>query len=89
MPSTPTFFITGATGQLGSLVIDALLETVPASAVVAGARDPAKEAAIAIRDRGVEVRVADYSRPETLASALAGVDRLLLISGSELDQMFA
>jgi NAD(P)H dehydrogenase (quinone) len=89
MPATPTLFITGATGQLGRLVIDALLETVPASAIVAGVRDPAKEAAVAIHDRGVEVRVADYSRPETLASALAGVDRLLLISGSELGQRTA
>ena len=89
MPTTHTLFVTGATGQLGRLVIDALLETAPASTVVAGVRDPAKEAAVAIRDKGVEVRVADYSRPETLANALAGVDRLLLISGSELGQRTA
>ena len=86
MSITPTLFVTGATGQLGRLVIDALLEMVPASAIVAGVRDPAREAAVAIRDKGVEVRVADYSRPETLVSALAGVDRLLLISGSEIGQ---
>ncbi len=86
MTNTPTLFVTGATGHLGRLVIDALLETVPANAIVAGVRDPAKEAAIAIRDKGVQVRIADYSRPETLASALAGVDRLLLVSGSELGQ---
>ena len=84
MSDTPKLFVTGATGQLGRLVIDALLETVPASSIVAGVRDPAKEAAITLRDRGVELRVADYSRPETLASALVGVDRLLLISGSEI-----
>jgi NAD(P)H dehydrogenase (quinone) len=87
--SIPTLFVSGATGQLGHLVIDALLETVPASAIVAGVRDPAKEAAVALRDKGVEVRVADYSRPETLASALVGVERLLLISGSELGQRTA
>lgn len=87
MPITPTLLITGATGQLGGLVIDALLETVPAAAIVAGVRDPAKAAAI--RDRGVGVRVVDYSRPETLAGALAGVDRLLLISGSELGKRTA
>ena len=85
MPLTPKLFVTGATGQLGSHVIETLLETVPASAIVAGVRDQSKEqkAAVALRSRGVEVRVADYSQPETLASALAGVDRLLLISSSE------
>jgi len=85
MPVTPKLFVTGATGQLGGLVIDTLLETVPASAIVAGMRDPAKDegTANALREKGVEVRAADYSRPQTLASALAGVDRLLLISSSE------
>jgi NAD(P)H dehydrogenase (quinone) len=85
MHVTPKLFVTGATGQLGGLVIDTLLETVPASAIVAGMRDPAKDegTANALREKGVEVRAADYSRPETLASALAGVDRLLLISSSE------
>lgn len=85
MPVNPKLFVTGATGQLGRLVIDTLLETVPANAIVAGMRDPAKDegTANALREKGVEVRAADYSRPETLASALAGVDRLLLISSSE------
>jgi len=85
MPVTPKLFVTGATGQLGGLVIDTLLETVPASAVVAGMRDPAKAegTANALREKGVEVRAADYSRPETLASAFTGVERLLLVSSSE------
>ena len=84
MPTTSKLLVTGATGQLGGLVIEALLETVPAGAIVAGVRDPSKAAATALRDKGVEVRVADYSRPETLARALNGVDRLLLVSGSEI-----
>jgi len=84
MSPAPRLFVTAATGQLGRLVIDALLETTPASTIVAGVRDPTKEAAVAFRDKGVEIRVADYSSPETLVSALKGVDRLLLISGSEL-----
>jgi len=85
MPARSRLFVTGATGQLGRHVVDALLETVPPSAIVAGMRDPAKddEAANALRQQGVEVRAADYSRPETLASAFADVDRLLLISSSE------
>jgi len=89
MATTSKLFVSGATGQLGRLVIDALLEEAPASAIVAGVRDPAKATAVAIRDKGVEVRVADYDRPETLASALAGVDRLLLISSHELGQRAA
>lgn len=83
MADTPTLFITGATGQLGSLVIDALLKRVPPSAILAGARDLDGEGAAALRLKGVEVREADYTRPDTLATAFAGVDRLLLVSSSE------
>ncbi len=84
MTAPPKLLVTGATGQLGGLVIEALLETVPAGTIVAGVRDPAKAAAIGLRDKGVEVRIADYSQPETLARAMVGVDRLLLVSGSEI-----
>lgn len=82
---TPKLFVTGASGQLGGLVIDLLIKTVPASTIVAGMRDPAKNGKLAdaLRGKGVEVRAADYSRPATLASALKGVERLLLISSSE------
>lgn len=74
--------VSGATGQLGRLVIAALLRTVPAGEIVALARDPGKAADLA--GAGVVVRQADYNQPETLDAALAGVDRLLLISSSEL-----
>ena len=76
------YAITGATGQLGRLVIEALLGTVPAGQIVAAVRSPAKAHDLA--DRGVVVREADYLRPETLATALAGVDKLLLISSTEV-----
>lgn len=76
--------ITGATGQLGRLVIAALLERVPADQLVALVRDPHKPQDIA--ELGVDVRQADYSLPATLASALVGIDRLLLISSNELGQ---
>ncbi|CAA2106896.1 Quinone oxidoreductase 2 [Methylobacterium bullatum] len=85
----PTIFVTGASGQLGRLVIAALLERVPAGAVVAGVRSLEGEAAQALRDRGVGVRVADYARPETLADAFRGIERLLLISSSEIGQRVA
>ncbi len=77
-----TIAITGATGQLGRLVIDALLRSLPASQLVAAVRSPEKAQDLAAK--GVEVRLADYNRPETLANAFTGVDRLLLISSSEI-----
>jgi NAD(P)H dehydrogenase (quinone) len=79
--------VTGATGQLGRLVIDELLATVPAEQIAAVVRDRAKAAATA--RRGVELRVADYSRPDTLADAFKAGDTVLLISGSEVGQRIA
>lgn len=76
--ASPLYAVTGATGQLGRLVIDALLARVPADQIVALVRRP--DAASDLAARGVAVREADYDRPETLAPALAGVDRLLLVS---------
>jgi NAD(P)H dehydrogenase (quinone) len=75
--------VTGATGQLGSLVIDSLLDRgVPSTEIVAVARDASK--ATALHDKGVEVRTADYADPTALRAALTGVDKLLLVSGSEV-----
>lgn len=77
----PTIAVTGATGGLGSAVIDELLASHPASKIVALARNSTK--AEPLRAKGVEVRIADYDQPDTLPQALAGVDRLLLVSASE------
>lgn len=74
--------ITGASGQLGRLVIEALLKKLPASEIVAAVRKPESVADLAAR--GVIVRQADYDRPETLSSAFAGADKLLLISANEV-----
>lgn len=76
--------ITGATGQLGRLVIEALLARVPAAQLVALVRDPGKAEAIA--ELGVDVRLADYDQSVTLESALKGVEQLLLISSNDLGQ---
>jgi NAD(P)H dehydrogenase (quinone) len=76
--------VTGATGQLGRLVIDALLARVPASEITAAVRSPEKAGDIAAK--GVQVVKADYNAPETLVSAFAGTDRLLVISGNEFGQ---
>jgi len=80
--------VTGATGQLGRLVINQLLSRgVLASGIVAAVRSPSKASDLAAR--GVVVREADYSRPATLEAAFAGAERVLLISSSELGQRAA
>jgi NAD(P)H dehydrogenase (quinone) len=77
--------VTGATGQLGRLVVDGLLAKT--SQVVAAVRDPRKAGDLAAR--GVQVREADYDRPETLATAFAGAEKVLLISSSTPGQRLA
>ena len=77
--------VTAATGHLGRLVIDELLERVPADQVVAVARNAAKAAPLAAR--GVEVRVADYNDPAALANAFGAGDTVLLISGLEANRV--
>ena len=72
--------VTGASGQLGRLVIDALLNRVATGEIVALVRTPDSVSDLAAK--GVQVRAFDYDAPETLAPALAGVNRLLLISGN-------
>jgi NAD(P)H dehydrogenase (quinone) len=79
--------ITGATGQLGRLVVKALLKRTSPSQVVAAVRSPDKASDLA--QVGVTVREADYDRPETLASALKGAEKVLLISGNVLGRRVA
>lgn len=73
--------ITAAAGRLGSLVVDQLLAQVPAERVVAIVRNPARATHLGLR--GVAVRQACYDEPAELERALAGVERMLLISASE------
>lgn len=79
--------VTGATGQLGRLVINALLKKVPANEIIAAVRSPEKASDLAAL--GIQVRKADYSQLTTLDSAFQGVDKLLLISSSEVGQRVA
>lgn len=76
--------ITGASGQLGRLVIDELLTTTPASEITALVRTP--ESVSDLAGRGITVRQADYNEPGTLIEALKGIKKLLLISSSEVGQ---
>ncbi|KUH38605.1 MULTISPECIES: SDR family oxidoreductase [Streptomyces] len=76
--------VTGATGQFGRQVIEHLLQRgVPADRIAAAVRTPAKAADLAAR--GVEIRLADYERPETLLTAFDGADKLLLVSSTGPD----
>ena len=72
----PVYAVTGASGHLGRFAVQHLLAR--------GVRTRGKAADLAAR--GVRVREADYSCPQTLGSALAGADRLLLVSGNEPGQ---
>lgn len=76
--------VTGATGQLGRLVINALLKKEPAGKIIAVVRSPEKAADLAAS--AVVVRKGDYNQPETLPAAFAGAEKLLIISGSEVGQ---
>ena len=76
--------VTGATGQLGRLVIARLLKTVPAAQIVAAVRDVAKASDLAAL--GVQVRRADYTDPASLDAAFDGASKVLLISSNELGQ---
>ena len=71
--------ITGATGQLGSLVVEQLKGKTDAANLVALVRSPEKV-------EGIEARAFDYDSPETLLEPLTGIDHLLLISGNEIGQ---
>jgi NAD(P)H dehydrogenase (quinone) len=79
-----TVAVTGATGQLGRLVVSDLLEKQTPESIIAVVRDAGKAADMAAR--GVQVRVAPYQDTAALRAALAGVDKLLLISSSEVGQ---
>ena len=79
--------ITGATGQLGQLVIQSLLKNTAAANIVALVRNESKAANL--KAQGIELRLFDYDTPATLASALSGIDKLLLISANEVGRRTA
>lgn len=80
----PTILITGASGQLGKLVLTELLKTTPADQIAALVRRP--EAAAEIEALGVTARMGDYTDPAALSAAMDGIEKLLLISSSEVGQ---
>jgi len=72
--------VTGATGQLGSLIVDSLLARVPADQVGVSVRDPARAGDLAAR--GVRVRRGDFTHPASLAEAFEGATQVLVVSAN-------
>ncbi|MDF2724002.1 MAG: hypothetical protein K0Q59_3677 [Paenibacillus sp.] len=73
--------VTGATGKLGELVVEALLNKLPAGQIAVSVRDPKK--AERWTAAGVEVRYGDFDDEASLEKAFAGIDRLLIISTAD------
>ncbi|QDL91410.1 KR domain-containing protein [Paroceanicella profunda] len=78
-----TLLVTGASGNLGRGVVEALLDAGGDDRIIATSRTPSSLDDLVAR--GVEVRHADFDAPDSLAPAFAGVDRLLLVSTDRLD----
>ena len=86
MPTSPRLLVTGATGQLGGLVIDALHKTRPAGEIAGLVREGgASSKSGELAARGVETRRGDYEDPASLRSAFTGIERLLFISSSAME----
>ncbi len=75
--------VTGATGQLGQIVIEKLAEEIPTNQIVALVRDPSK--AEHLTAKGINVRVGDYHNVDSLVAAFQGVEKLLLISSNDFN----
>lgn len=84
--SKPTLVITGATGELGQLVVQHLLQKVPASQIAVSVRNVEKATAL-FAGRGIEVRYGDYDDPSSLEKSFAGASKLLLISTPQDDSV--
>ncbi len=80
----PRILVTGASGQLGRLVVAGLLARLPAEQLAVTVREA--DAGARFAERGVHVHVADYTRPDTLDAAFSGIERLLLISSNAVGQ---
>jgi uncharacterized protein YbjT (DUF2867 family) len=76
--------VTGATGNLGSQIVERLLERVPAREVGVSVRDPEKATSFA--RRGVRVRRGDFADPGTLESAFKGASKVLVVSVDKIGE---
>jgi NAD(P)H dehydrogenase (quinone) len=72
--------VTGASGKLGSKIVENLIGKVPTTDIIAGVRNAQSEKAIDFAAQGIEVREADFDHKETLLKEFQGVDRIFIIS---------
>ena len=77
--------ITGATGNLGSITIDFLLEKTNSTSIAAMVRDENTDKAIALKEKGIDIRVGNYHDYASLVSAFSGIDQLYFISSSDVE----
>ena len=82
-----THLVTGASGQLGQRVVDHLATLVPAADIIALVCSDDARAAFAAK--GIATRTGDYEDPASLRAAFDGIDRVLLISSSEVGKRAA
>ena len=78
--------VTGATGQLGSAIVENLLKQIPANEIVVLVRD--EEKAKTLKAKGVQIRIGDYHKPELLQTAFKDVKKLILISSNDFNNRF-
>jgi len=73
--------VTGASGGLGTAIINVLLETLPANQIGALVRNPEKSASL--QEKDIQIFVSDYNNQKTLVKAFTGVDKLVFVSGND------
>lgn len=80
--SADRILVTGSTGALGALIVENLVRLVGKERVIATGRNAEK--AQRLTAQGVEFRTLDYDQPHTIAAAMSGVDRVVLVSGTDV-----
>ncbi|SFB83104.1 NAD(P)H dehydrogenase (quinone) [Zunongwangia mangrovi] len=76
--------ITGATGSLGQLLVNALKSKTEVSNIAVLVRDTEKDIVKEYQSQGLDIRVADYENLEKLTAAFEGIEQVFLISGNDL-----
>lgn len=75
--------VTGATGHLGSQIVENLLTQISSSEIVVLVRD--EEKAKELKAKGFQIRIGDYTNPNSLIAAFKNVNKLVLISSNDFN----
>jgi NAD(P)H dehydrogenase (quinone) len=76
------FLVTGASGELGSEIVNLLMSVVPATNLSVLVRDPSKVEDL--KKKGVTVNQGDYNDYNSLVNAFRGIDKLMFVSSNDL-----